>query len=305
MIKVLIAYSYNINRSFMFNFNFGEIKIIAIVIILIVVIIGLLIEIHNYKKINVKLSKQNKELIKRIKLLVGSSQDKSIITTMNNNYDYDSDDFEKNYAEQNKLYEEYKRIQATRPDDNEEFGRPRDYPKYTDKYDTHTDFTLRELLLLIWWGMFKKGRLVSAKITRYFIFDYNLNVRKVTQKFIDKGWLVTEDDRYLLSDKARMTVDFYSDLWEMHQSDEFPVCLDEDFPNWHHGKLLITFYKNEIEFQNKMIDFYKRLNSFYKNNPKFFSDKQMQDNHVQFIDESILEAQKDIERCQKLIPALE
>lgn len=108
MIKVLIASSYNINRSFMFNFNFGEIKIIAIVIILIVVIIGLLIEIHNYKKINVKLSKQNKELIKRIKLLVGSSQDKSIITTMNNNYDYDSDDFEKNYAEQNKLYEEYK-----------------------------------------------------------------------------------------------------------------------------------------------------------------------------------------------------
>lgn len=59
-----------------------------------------------------------------------------------------------------------------------------------DKYDTNTEFSLRELLLLIWWGKFKKGRLTTAKIPKYFIFTYNLNVQKV----IDKGWLVQKDD---------------------------------------------------------------------------------------------------------------
>lgn len=90
-------------------------------------------------------------------------------------------------------------MQENQPDYDKQFGRSFDYPKYTDKYDTNTDFSLRELLLLIWWGKIKKGRLTTAKIPKYFIFTYNLNVTKVTQKFIDKGWLVQKDDRYFLS----------------------------------------------------------------------------------------------------------
>lgn len=128
-----------------------------------------------------------------------------------------------------------------------------------------------------------------------------MNVPKVTQKFIDKGWLVQEDDRYFLSKEANQVTDFYSDLWEMHQGDNFPICLDEDFPNWNHGKLLITFYKNDIDFQNKLIDYYHKLESFYKNNPKFFSDKQMQNNHIQEIEQSVIEAQNVIDKNKKII----
>ena len=78
-----------------------------------------------------------------------------------------------------------------------------------------------------------------------------------------------------------------------------------DFTKWNHGKMLITFYKDEIEFQHKLIKFYKKLKSFYENNSKFFIDKQMQDNHIQSVDESILDSQSEIERNEKLIKALE
>lgn len=105
----------------------------------------------------------------------------------------------KNEDEQLEVWTKYRKMQESQPDYDKQFGRSFDYPKYTDKYDTNTDFSLRELLLLIWWGKIKKGRLNTAKIPKYFIFTYNLNVTKVTQKFIDKGWLVQEDDRYFLS----------------------------------------------------------------------------------------------------------
>lgn len=212
---------------------------------------------------------------------------------------------EKYEDEQSEVWTKYRKMQESQPDYDKQFGRSFDYPKYTDKYDTNTDFSLRELLLLIWWGKIKKGRLTTAKIPKYFIFTYNLNAQKVTQKFLDKGWLFQEDNRYFLSKEAKQATEFYSDLWEMHQADNFPICLDEDFPNWNHGKLLITFYKNDIDFQNKLIAYYNKLNSFYKSNPKFFADKQMQDNHIQEIEQSISEAQNVINKNNKIIKAIE
>lgn len=294
---------------------------VIVFLILIVFLTVLLVRNHNYKHKIVELSKQNEELTKKLELLLGTESEdqnknaeaKPVSVTMhyddNNDYQsdltYDDDQWKKQNKEEAKMLDKYEKVQATRPDYNEQFGRPFDYPKYTDKYDTNTDFTLRELLLLVWWGRIKKGRLVTARIPKYFIYDYNLNVRKVTQKFIDRGWLIEKGDRYSLSEEARQVTDFYDELWEMHQSSGFPICLDEDFPNWNHGKLLINFYNNEIKFQKKMIDFYKRLKSFYKNNPKFFLDKKMQDNELQSVGESILEANNDIERDKKLIAALE
>lgn len=305
---------------------------VIVFLILIVFLIVLLVRNHNFKHKIVELSKQNEELTKKLELLLGTdSEDQnknaetktgsdkltdikipvSVTMHYDDNKDYQSDltynddQWKKQNKEEAEMLDKYEKVQATRPDYNEQFGRPFDYPKYTDKYDTNTDFTLRELLLLVWWGRIKKGRLVTARIPKYFIYDYNLNVRKVTQKFIDRGWLVEKDDRYSLSEEARQVTDFYDELWEMHQSSGFPICLDEDFPNWNHGKLLINFYNNEIEFQKKMIAFYKRLKSFYKANPKFFLDKQMQDNELQSVSESILEAKNDIERDKKLIAALE
>ncbi|MGE9849122.1 hypothetical protein [Lactobacillus amylovorus] len=40
-------------------------------------------------------------------------------------------------------------------------------------------------------------------------------------------------------------------------------------------------------YENKLIDYYHKLESFYKNNPKFFSDKQMQNNHIQEINNQL------------------
>ena len=93
-------------------------------------------------------------------------------------------------TEQSEVWDKYRKVQEAQPDYDKQFGRSFDYPRYTDKYDTNTEFSLRELLLLIWWGKFKKGRLTTTKIPKYFIFTYNLNVQKV----IDKGWLVQKDD---------------------------------------------------------------------------------------------------------------
>lgn len=287
----------------------------VILLILIAIIIWLLIKIHDYKETNTKLSKQNAELTNRIKLLVGPSQpDSEGKTKSGNKYastppmpfnEEDAEDWKKYENEQSEVWAKYRKVQENQPNYDKQFGRSFDFPKYTDKYDTHTDFTLRELLLLIWWGKIKKGRLTTAKIPKYFIFTYNLNTQKVTQKFLDKGWLFQEDNRYFLSKKAKQATEFYSDLWEMHQADNFPICLDEDFPNWNQGKLLITFYKNDIDFQNKLIAYYNKLNSFYKSNPKFFADKQMQDNHIQEIEQSISEAQNVINKNNKIIKAIE
>lgn len=202
------------------------------------------------------------------------------------------------------VYSIYDEIQKKRPDYNEQFGRPFNYPKYTDNYNTNTDFTMRELLLLVWWGKVKKGRLVTARIPKYFIFDYNLNGHKVTQKFIDEKLLIEKDNRYVLSNEAKRITDFYGELWDMHQANKFPICLDEDFENWNHGALLATFYQNEIEYFHKMIKFYNKLISFYKKYPDFLGDQLSNDNQIYSLKETISNLQNNISSNQKLIQAL-
>ena len=74
---------------------------------------------------------------------------------------------------------------------------------------------------------------------------------------------------------------------------------------------LFIFYQvfnlilQSADFQNKLIDYYHKLESFYKNNPKFFPDKQMQNNHIQEIEQSVIEAQNVIDKNKKIIKAIE
>lgn len=288
-----------------------------LLIILIVVIAFLIYGL----RVNNKLSKENEQLkyqigeltdeitslrekqskSKKINDLSKVKSDVDIPITTTTSWD---DNANTNYSKPNKLDVEYQKIRQSRPDYETHYGRPFNYPSFTDKYDTKTGFSLRELLLLIWWGKIKKGRLVTARIPKYFIYNYNLNVQKVTQKFVNKGWLIKNDDRYSLSDKARTVADFYSELWEMHQSSSFPICLDEDFPNWNHGELRIKFYMNEIEFQYKLINYYLKLEAFYKKHPKFDIDGQTQYHHLHYIKQSILEAKTEIENNKERIKAL-
>lgn len=145
----------------------------VILLILIAIIIWLLIKIHDYKETNTKLSKQNAELTNRIKLLVGPSQpDSEGKTKSGNKYasippmpfnEEDAEDWKKYENEQSEVWAKYRKVQENQPNYDKQFGRSFDFPKYTDKYDTHTDFTLRELLLLIWWGKIKKVDLLLLK----------------------------------------------------------------------------------------------------------------------------------------------
>lgn len=288
----------------------------AVFTILIAIIIWLVIKNHDAKQKIDKLSEENSKLTKKVDALTALLQTDPNETENSNQISDDipvsitatttwDDNDSTDYDEQTKMFDEYHKVEKSRPDYNKQFGRSFNSPKYTDKYNTNTDFTLRELLLLVWWGRIKKGRLTTAKIPKYFIYDYNLNGQKVTQKFIDKGWLIEKDGRYMLSEEARSAANFYSELWEMHQTSGFPICLDDDFANWNHGKLLISFYKKEIEFQQKMINYYHRLEAFYKKYPAFFADKQDQNNQLQYVNQSILEAKNDIENDKERIQAIE
>ena len=54
-----------------------------------------------------------------------------------------------------------------------------------------------------------------------------------------------------------------------------------------------------------MINYYHRLEAFYKKYPAFFADKQDQNNQLQYVNQSILEAKNDIENDKERIQAIE
>lgn len=66
-------------------------------------------------------------------------------------------------TEQSEVWDKYRKVQEAQPDYDKQFGRSFDYPRYTDKYDTNTEFSLRELLLLIWGENLRKVDLQLLK----------------------------------------------------------------------------------------------------------------------------------------------
>lgn len=57
-----------------------------------------------------------------------------------------------NFENDDDKYSEYFKIMNLRPKFKDYYGRDMDYPKYNDKYDTGTEFKLRQLLLLVWFS---------------------------------------------------------------------------------------------------------------------------------------------------------
>lgn len=202
------------------------------------------------------------------------------------------------------IYDKYNKIRKSEPRFEQFFGRRYDAPAYTDKYDTGTEFSLRELLLLVWYSRVKKGRMITAKIPNYFFNQYNINGNKLTQRFIDKGWLKDKDARYHLSDEGKQIADFYADLWELHKVSGFPICLDEDFPRWNNGQLLKKFYKREVNYLHSQIDFYNKLIWFYKTYPDFFGDKENQQDSIKYTQQSIDNIQNEIKSFNEKINAI-
>lgn len=280
-------------------------------VIFIAVIVAIIIYVlyinRKLKNQIAKLTNENKELKGKIATLVGkeNNDQKDLIdlpVDVKVNMSSSVDDTNK-YDD--KIWHKYDEILSSQPDFQKYIGRPFDYPSYTDKYDTGTEFTLRQLLLLVWWGRFKKGRMINSRIPKYFFSKYNLNGPKVTDQFVKKGWLIEKDDRYKLSDEAKEVAKFHEDLWDMHQVNMYPICLDEDFPNWNDGKLMKSFYKNEIEYLGAQITYNNKLIWLYKTYPKFFNDKIDQQSSIDYAQHIISNDQKSIEDYKAKIEALE
>lgn len=210
-----------------------------------------------------------------------------------------------NDSESEKLWQQYRKLQNSAPNYMNIYGRPLNYPKYTDKYDTGTAFTLRQLLLLVWWGRFSK-RKITTRIPKYFFEEYNLNTKKLTNRFVAEGLLLeNNDEQYVLSDEARKLVDIYSDLWEIHENYQFPLCLDEDYPTWNHGAILKRFCQNAINFNKEQIDYYKKLIQFYVNHPDFIADKDEKQHQIESLEISIDDDKQNIKKFEDKIKALE
>jgi len=191
----------------------------------------------------------------------------------NNNVNYSEND--------NDAYSKYFEVTNLRPKFKDYYGRNIDYPKYNDKYNTGTEFKLRQLLLLVWFSRTKKGRLVTTSIPQYFYYDYNINGNKLLQHFIARGWIIEDDKRYILSDEGRKIAKQYAALWELHRNNQFPFCLDEDYPNWNDGDLLKEYYKKEINYLKAEINYTKKIITFYEKTSSFFTSKEEQEHEIQ------------------------
>lgn len=193
-----------------------------------------------------------------------------------------SNDISKAHEDSNNdTFLQFSQLSESRPNIEDYFGRSFNDPKYNDKYDTGTEFSLRQLLLVVWFSRTKKGRLVSSSIPQYFFYDYNINGQKLLQQFIARGWIVQDNDRYILSTEAKDIANQYEILWELHRNNQFPFCLDKDYPNWNHGALLKSFYKKEIAYLEAYIEYTKKLIEFYENSPSFFTSKEEQEQAIQ------------------------
>lgn len=223
--------------------------------------------------------------------------------TVSSSSDEEWDDEE--FKKEQQIYDRYSKLTDERPDYVEFTHRTWDSPSYTDKYQTETKYTLRQLLLLVWYGRVKKGRAVTTNIPKYFFYEYDLNGDELTKQFINDGLLLEKDGRYLLSDKAQELTAKYAVLWNLHQLDGFHICLDEDFPKWNNGSFVRELYQNEIDFYKAQIKYYNKLIQFYKSNPLFFKNNSVaQQKEIEITKSDITRFENEISRRKAKISAL-
>lgn len=152
---------------------------------------------------------------------------------------------------------------------------PTDIPegRFTDKYDTGTDYTLREILVLIWWLKPARSRELDARTPDYFINDYVESVSKVTQKFIDDNVIYINDDNLIKPTVIGQMIfnRFEDDLWEIHSKTK--AILDNVFDNWNFIAYKIQVNNTEIDRYYRNINYYEDLISWEKRNDSYtFAD---------------------------------
>ncbi|HEM9634217.1 TPA: hypothetical protein U3L57_000120 [Streptococcus agalactiae] len=133
---------------------------------------------------------------------------------------------------------------------------------YNDSVETTENFKLRELLLLIWWGKKKNGRRLDSSIPTYFEENYNLDVYSLTEKFIDKAWLMEADGIVSMTDKGHAIYKKYYKLWEIHSFKGAITNLDFEFPNWNLNCSTKLYLQRQINYLNDENKYYKQMIQF-------------------------------------------
>lgn len=161
-------------------------------------------------------------------------------------------------------FEKFMDFYSLRPVYEDYMDRSFDMPHFSDEFKTDEGYKLRELLLLIWWGKLKKGRLADAEPPRYFFYDYNLDSAKTTRKLLRDNLLIVENEKMVVTELGKELSTKYGTLWDIHSFKHFPTNLDLDFPNWDLDQYLLMYYKVQvsyltdfIDYRNKKIDFLK------------------------------------------------
>lgn len=139
--------------------------------------------------------------------------------------------------------------------------------RFTDKYDTGTNYSLRELLVLTWWLKPNKSRDLDVKTPNYFINDYVESVSEVTQKFIDNNVIYINDDNLVKPTIiGQMLLNkFGTDLWEIHSKTK--AILDDVFDNWNFIAYQIKENNKEIDRCYRNVNYFEDLIAWEKRNP--------------------------------------
>ncbi|HEL2101048.1 hypothetical protein V9675_03320 [Streptococcus suis] len=189
-----------------------------------------------------------------LNFLFGKKQKNEISPTIEFVSKIESDD------EDDYFYDEiYFRLISERPRITNYYGRAFDLPAYSDTFETLDNHTLREWLLLVWWGNTKNGRKKDVTIPKYFFQKYNLDAERLTATFKNEGLLEDVDDKTLLSESGRVFFNKYRSLWEIHSFKNYPTNLDLDFPTWNLQLMEIRYYEMEIKFLSDSIAHAKKL----------------------------------------------
>lgn len=152
--------------------------------------------------------------------------------------------------------------------------------KYSDDFQTDEGYKLRELLVLVWWGRSKKGRLFNTNKPKYFLYDYKINIDDLTKRFLDDGFLFVDDKNYIrFTETGAKILKKYSVLWDIHSLKGYKTNLDTDFPNWNENDFIVKYNVIEIEIAEGRLQYlYEDIEWFKKRgfDTKFIEQKQQE-----------------------------
>lgn len=127
--------------------------------------------------------------------------------------------------------------------------------RFTDEYKTGTPYSLRQLLVLIWWLKLKKGRKTDATTPKYFITLYTESVSEITQTFFEDGVLFVDEDGFVrATPEGKQLRDKFINLWEIHSKTN--AILDDVYENWNLNQF-------EIDQNEKYIKRLLQENNYY------------------------------------------